>query len=108
MNDKTLMTTDKILKTSTPRPWKTGEKHQCRIMTSTSRVAFTCDVMDEGTEYDDQKANAKLIVLAVNSYERDQETIATLREALREADLSTREARITLDQSTGNLKCDEK
>ena len=48
----------------TPGPWRTGNRHPCRIMTQGTIVAYACDPQDEGSEREHEKANARLISAA--------------------------------------------
>lgn len=54
-------------RTHTPGPWRTGERYPCRIFTDRKSVSerqpigSTCEAQDEGTETEEQIANARLI-----------------------------------------------
>ena len=50
--------------THSPGPWRTGSKHPCRVIADGHLVAYACEPQDEGTEYKEQIANARLIAAA--------------------------------------------
>ena len=60
--------------TPTKRPWKVGTKHPCRIIGQVGESGIvgmtTMGFDDEGTETEREKANAALIVQAVNELDR--------------------------------------
>ncbi len=52
----------------TPGPWQVGNRHPCRIIANNGGaydlIGTTCEIDDEGTEYEHQVANARLIAAA--------------------------------------------
>ena len=48
----------------TPGPWRIGTNYPCRIIGGGGVIAYACDPQDEGTEREEEKANARLIALA--------------------------------------------
>jgi hypothetical protein len=48
----------------TPGPWTVGTKHPGRVFSQHFNVAFTTIPQDEGTETEEEKANARLIAAA--------------------------------------------
>ena len=69
----------------TKGPWRTGYRYPCRIISYVGNIpASTCLPEDEGTESDEQKANAARIVACVNACEGiNPEAVPDAMEALR-------------------------
>jgi hypothetical protein len=69
----------------TSLPWQTGVKHPCRIYANENSgfVGFTCNPVDEGSETEQEKANAAFIVECVNAHYALVAENERLREALK-------------------------
>ena len=76
----------KVLAEATPRPWRPAECNPLEIC-SESRIMVAGIIRMEGQTYGNgqREANAELIVIAVNSYEADQERIRVLEQWKSEA-----------------------
>lgn len=48
----------------TPGNWRVGKNYPCRIIANEQPIAFACDPQDEGTETEEELANARLISAA--------------------------------------------
>ena len=66
---------------ATARPWKVGTKHPCRIIGQVGESGIVgMTIMgfdDEGTETEREKANAALIVTAVNTFDEAKAALET-------------------------------
>jgi hypothetical protein len=65
----------------TPTPWRVGERYPSRVLGSLGSgviVAFCSDKEDEGFETEREKADAELIIRAVNAHEELLEAVKTL------------------------------
>ena len=87
IGDDTMTNIDEILKKATPRPWGRQTKYGDHPVYIGCDGGYGVAMMDGVLE--DRHANADLICLAVNSYEKQRECIRELVEALTHADLIT-------------------
>ena len=77
------MTTEEILQAATPRPWMPA-RYGTATLRGNGVAIVSCGGWSDSTRdvTDEQEANAALVELAVNAYERDQATIKALKDAL--------------------------
>jgi predicted signal transduction protein with EAL and GGDEF domain len=76
------MKTDDLLKRTTPRNWKIDRCESWRLLIGTDEISIC--IMADG-EIEDEKADAELIIRAVNSFEAMREA---LKELLKHAEWS--------------------
>lgn len=69
----------------TPLPWRLGTRYPSRVLGGTVVVAMTCDPQDQGTENEREKADAALIVSAVNQCASLLARVERLEEACKKA-----------------------
>lgn len=74
-------------------PLRIGSKHPCRIIDAGGiLIASTCEALDEGSEWENQKEAARLIITACNHFD---EMVEVLKEAESHLDEELRDPRST-------------
>jgi hypothetical protein len=76
------MKTDDLLKRTTPRNWKIDRCESWRLLIGTDEISIC--IMADG-EIEDEKADAELIIRAVNSFEAMREALLRIAEIARQA-----------------------